>query len=388
MKQGAAAARVLVATDNVEDAQQILRTLKGDFENVFSSTKADRAMEDFEEYKPDVLVLAFDSLDKAQRYYLGLYRMGQTLQQHFHRTVILCSKDEVKVVFDLCKKQYFDDYVLYWPQTFDAPRLAMSIWVACREKMKAARSDAPLAGELRAHARHLGDLETTLGQGFADADEQVANARTGQLQVERDIAGSIDAFSARLASNSSPDVVKDANMLAREIDQLKNQQIARVRLANASSIDPVEAWAHKLKDQIEPALTGTRTLVEKVRKIRRIVLVVEDNELPRQLVRGILEAKAYEILFATDARSALNQLRSTRPDVILMDINLPGLDGISLTKRLKASPDFADIPVIMMSGDSRRETVASSLEAGAAGFVVKPITPQTLMTNLEKILPP
>lgn len=52
--------------------------------------------------------------------------MGQTIQQHVHRTVILCSQDEVKAVFDLCQKEYFDDYVLVWPHTYDGPRLAMT----------------------------------------------------------------------------------------------------------------------------------------------------------------------------------------------------------------------------------------------------------------------
>lgn len=73
-------ARILLATDNVDDAQQILRQLKSDFEHVRSSTNPALTVHDFEDYRPDVLVLAFDSLDKAQRYYLGLYRLGHVLQ--------------------------------------------------------------------------------------------------------------------------------------------------------------------------------------------------------------------------------------------------------------------------------------------------------------------
>ncbi len=71
-------------------------------------------------------MLAFERLDKAQCYGLGLCRYP-------HRTVILCSKDEVHAVFELCKQAQFDDYVLYWPHSQDGSRLAMSVWNAGRQ---------------------------------------------------------------------------------------------------------------------------------------------------------------------------------------------------------------------------------------------------------------
>ncbi len=314
------AARVLVASDKHEDAQQILRQLSSDFDHVRASTDPDRAVQDVEEWQPDVLVLAFDSLDKAQRYYLGLYRLGQTLQQHRHRTVILCGKDEVRAVFELCKKQYFDDYVLYWPHAHDGPRLLMSVWAACRE-MAAPVSDAPRTAELLTHAKHLGDLESALDRGFAAGERQGG------------------------------------------------------------------AWVRGFRDGVEPALKGTRALAEKVRGIRPVVMVVEDDEFARQLIQRLLDPREHELLMAANGEEALGQLRRVRPDLVLMDINLPGMDGLALTRRLKASPHLADIPVVMMTGDARRETLVSSMEAGAAAFVVKPFTRESLMAKLDKILP-
>jgi hypothetical protein len=87
-------AKVLVPSDNADDARQVQRQLKVDFSQVQLSVDADLSLEDSEQHGPDVLVLAFDSLDKAQRHYLGLYRLGGPLQQHPHRTVILCSTEE------------------------------------------------------------------------------------------------------------------------------------------------------------------------------------------------------------------------------------------------------------------------------------------------------
>lgn len=337
MKSTPAAARVMVATDNVDDAKQILRQLGADFEHTRASTDPDLAVQDFEAYAPSVLVLAFDSLDKAQRYYLGLYRLGQALHQHPHRTVILCGKDEVRAVFDLCKKQYFDDYVLYWPHTHDGPRLAMSIWNACRE-MTALHANPPSAAVMLSHARHLGDLEKTLEHEFAESERLVAAGRHSHLEAEREIAGAIDAFSQRL------------------------------------------------QQRIAPSLAGTRALAERARGMRPVVMVVEDDELSRQLVARALDPKAWETVLVGDGAEAFGQLRRMRPDVILMDIRLPGLDGVSLTQRLKAWPELADIPIVMMTGDARKETLVSSMEAGAAAFVVKPFSRESLTDKLEWVL--
>jgi DNA-binding response OmpR family regulator len=70
-----------------------------------------------------------------------------------------------------------------------------------------------------------------------------------------------------------------------------------------------------------------------------------------------------------------------------MDVRLAGKDGVALTRRLKASSDMADIPIVMMTGDARRETLVDSMQAGAAGFVVKPVTRAALQAKLDKILP-
>jgi len=322
--------KVLVASDNADDARQIQRQLKVDFTDVQLSTDADRYLQDFEQHAPDVLLLAFDGLDKAQRYYLGLYRLGGTLQQHAHRTVILCNKEEVQAVFELCKKAYFDDYVLYWPHSHDGPRLAMSVWIACRE-MNSLRPEAPKPAELVAHARHVGELERLIGREVDAAGQQ------GE-------AGPVGAA--------------------------------------------VGAWARHLKVVIEPALAGTRVLAERIRRIRPLVMVVDDDDFARTLVSRALDPLAWETVFAADGTSALAQLRRHRPDVILMDIHLPGLDGVALTQRLKASPHLAGIPVVMMTGDACRSALLSSMEAGAAAFLVKPFTRELITSKLLSVLSP
>ncbi len=387
MKARSAEARVMVATDNVDDANQILRQIKSEFEDARASTNSDLVVEDFEAFKPDVLVLAFDTLAKAQGYYLGLLRHGQLVHQQPHRTLVLCSKDEVRAAFDLCKKEHFDDYVLYWPHTHDGPRLRMSIWVACRE-MIALRSAAPSTGELLAHAQQLADLQQGLSRQRDDGEQRIAAASKSLSQAEQEIAGAIDQFSRRLAGPGSAGwvEVKDAAALASGLELLKQQQIERTRQVGASGVTSMKAWAQGFQDDIEPALAGARVFSDKVRDIRPIVMVVDDDGLMQQLIRRALGSDTYDMLFANDGAAAMSLLRRSRPDVILMDVRLPGQDGVSLTQQLKATPQLASIPVIMLTGDARRETLVSSLEAGAAGFIVKPFTREALIAKLNKAL--
>jgi CheY-like chemotaxis protein len=312
-KTSPANARVLVATDNADDAQQIVRQLESVFDNVHVSKGAATTVEDRHDLSPDVLVLAFDTIEKSQLYYLGLYRSGSSTIQGEHRTVILCSKDEVRAAFELCRKDYFDDYVLYWPQSYDGSRLAMSIWIACRQ-MIALNPQLPRTGELLLHARHLAELERVVADPLTD---------------------SIPEFRARL----------------------------------------------------EPSLAGIRPVAAAVRALKPLVMVIDDDDFSRRLVQQALDPERFGVTFAVDGPDALTKLRHIRPDVILMDVRLPGLDGLSLTRQLKETPQLAGIPIVMMTGDSRRETLMASMNAGASAFIVKPVGRASLQEKLDKLVP-
>ena len=306
-----AQARILVACDNLEDARQIASQLVDVFEDVRLSTDRDRAVADFEACKPDVLVLGFDTLEKSERHYLGLYRLGGGAIHGAHRTVVLCSKDEVQAAFELCKREYFDDYVLFWPQSYDGRRLAMTLWSMCRQS--AATDPLPGNAELLLHAKHLAELERVVAEPGADEPG--------------------------------------------------------------------------LRERIQPALSGTRPVATALRSLKPMVLVVDDDEFARRLVTQSLDPSRWRVSVASDGAAALAQLRREGVDLILMDVRMPGLDGVALTRRLKSNPATSHIPIIMMTGDSRRDTLVGSMDAGAAGFVVKPVTRATLEAKLQKILP-
>jgi CheY-like chemotaxis protein len=387
MKSPPALARVLIATDNVREGAQVQRLLEDYFEHFSISTAADSAAHDFEDFKPDVVVLAFDSIGKSQSYCLGLYRFGPSaLHQHPHRTILLCDKSELSTAFELCMKQYFDDYVLYWPLAHDGLRLPMSVWIASREIITA-RAAPPAGAELRIHAKHVRDLESVLDREFSAATQKLGDVHAGLDLLEHELAAASDEFSQRLAQGADGAVeVKDPAALAREIERLKGRHAARTHSLRARTVTPMTSWARNLPSQVEPALGSARRFADSVHSGRQVIMVVDDDEASREELVRALDPTLYDIQFADDSTGASNQLRRMRPDAILMASRLPGLDGVSFTRHLKAAPQLANIPIIMLTGDSRRETLLSSLEAGAADFIVKPFTRESLTSKLKKVL--
>jgi DNA-binding response OmpR family regulator len=120
---------------------------------------------------------------------------------------------------------------------------------------------------------------------------------------------------------------------------------------------------------------------------RPLVLVVEDDEVLHTLVAAMLESERIDLVFEADGSAAIERIRAVKPDLVVMDVMLPGNDGVSLTEQIKSAPDLAAIPVVMLTGEARLDTLVRSMEAGAADFIVKPFTREALIAKLTKYLP-
>jgi two-component system, cell cycle response regulator DivK len=119
---------------------------------------------------------------------------------------------------------------------------------------------------------------------------------------------------------------------------------------------------------------------------KSIILYVEDNFDNRNLIRRVLEAEGYSMAEASNAEEAMQELISVRPDLILMDINMPGVDGYTLTSRIKATPGFANVPIVAVTANVMRGDRERSLEAGCDGYIQKPIDIDTLSQQIARFL--
>jgi CheY-like chemotaxis protein len=116
------------------------------------------------------------------------------------------------------------------------------------------------------------------------------------------------------------------------------------------------------------------------------ILIVDDNATNLKLVAYLMKANGYTVDTALDAESAIEAIRVNRPDVILMDIQLPGIDGLELTRRLKADPGTREIVIVAVTAYAMKGDQAKALEAGCDDYITKPIDTRSLPETIARHL--
>lgn len=114
------------------------------------------------------------------------------------------------------------------------------------------------------------------------------------------------------------------------------------------------------------------------------ILYVEDNPQNMRLVRKILTNAGYEVLEAVNGYSCLSLVEQNRPDVILMDVNLPDIDGLEVTSRLRNEPEFKDIPIIALTANAMYGDRERCIEGGCSDYISKPVVKQELLNIVAK----
>lgn len=378
-----AAAQILVASDALSDAQLVRRLLNDEFENVAISIDAALAVQDFEKHRPQVLVLAFDELENAQRHYLGLYRHSAVIHALPHRTIVLCDKSDLQRTYELCRREDFDDYVLFWPMAQDAKRLCMSVHHALRQL---ASDSTPTLTEFAAQARRIAELETLLDHSLKRGLEHIGGVSDSLAQALRESDAAQQEFFDRLMGGVHPEWldIKDRSAFLHEVERLHATQ-GKWHEHALDAVKPVREWATGIPEELTSQLASIQVLRVLAERMRRLVLAVDDDEFQHQLLRQMLADAEFDLTCVSSGVEALASLRRNRPDLVLMDFHLPDLDGVEVTRRLKAVEEFRDIPVVMVTGNSGKDVVVKSLQAGAVDFLVKPFERDALLSKIRSL---
>lgn len=305
---------ILIATDRAQAAEKLARALGEELARVHVSSDPARCVQDFELRQPAVLILLFGTLTNALRYYEKLRQPRSRVHAPPHRVLILCAQHEMREAYELCKRDYVDDIVLFEPQTEELRPLRVAVRRALRQVTEA-RDGAPGVSDFAARARRLVALEPLL-------EERVAQA----------------------------------------------------------------AGAEAPQDELAALLGPVRALRLLAERCPPLVLVVDDDRLQHKLLSQALATEQLELSFATTVAEAFASLHKRRPDLILMDVSMPEIDGIAATRLLKSAEQFKAIAVIMITGIGGPDVVVECLKAGAADFVVKPFDRAILLGKVRKVL--
>ena len=336
-------ASILIATDSSKDAQSIEWQLTKDHKKIFVSIRSNSPVKDFDDHKPNILILAFADMAKAEAYYIDLYHNSSVIGSYPHRTILLCNKDEIEQAFQACKQDHFDDYILFWPTAADANQLSMA------------------------------------------TDRALLNLESAKVHAENRDINKLSFRRSNLDSKFT-DYINQAKKHITAINQFQQDLDYQHLTALLQTFSQVTSWLQDLSPQYEPHIESTRQLKNSAKKILVTILVVDDDKLAQNLAKAALANENYNVLLASSGYEALRLLRKHYPDLILMDMNMPEFDGVEVTRRIKASALLAAIPVIMVTGNNAKADVISSLKAGASDFIVKPISREILLDKIAKLL--
>jgi PleD family two-component response regulator len=152
------------------------------------------------------------------------------------------------------------------------------------------------------------------------------------------------------------------------------EQFSQKKKTKPRKKHPVSKNRKKLRAEPQKTLEPTK------------VLIVEDDPITIKIVKHILEQHNFKVGFATDAEGGLKKVFKEKPDLILLDIMLPGMDGFQLLAKLQASEETSRIPVVILSSLSAEKDILKGLEKGATDYILKPFSPQILFFKIKKIM--
>ena len=119
---------------------------------------------------------------------------------------------------------------------------------------------------------------------------------------------------------------------------------------------------------------------------RHKILIIEDNPMNMELAVDLLEAAGHEVLTAMEAETGIELARSEQPELILMDVSLPGMDGLAATQKLKADPGTRNIPIVALTAHAMKGDEEKALAAGCQGYLTKPIDTRTFAATVVGLL--
>ena len=370
---------ILVASDN-KSTSEIVQTQLSEFDRLIIPDDLEGILHAYRKHNPDVIILGYDQLDKCEQIYDRLYPKDkdQNPAQKPHRVIALCNKREVRQAYDLCNTDRFTDYIVFWPLTYDPYRLAMSVHQSMtdlRHNFNAQENDRVLVRQ----QQNIGKLQRVF-------EQQSEEGQGYSQQVDTQLSSLIHLLSETLNHYD--------HLVNRVLDQaaagtagLPSQQaFSSVRGGiehSVSSFRDIRQLSRTFIDSLNRMEQEAGTILVNRRIHNGHVLVVDDDDFQRQVLSSILTSEHYSVSFATSGEAALDVIQHKRPDLILMDILMPGMDGIEATRQIKTDPVMSAVPIIIISGQNQRETVLECIAKGASDYIVKPYNKATLISKIQ-----
>ncbi len=341
---------VLIVSDSADELSDLEQLLVVD---VGSCLKTDSELEGvrlFNENHPSVLIFAFQTIEKAEHFYLSLYQHNDQLRAVPHQTLLLCKSNESSKAYQLCKSGTFDDYVADRP-LYDPFRLRLSVLQALNRRSQE-RYSYLLDDQIEKVTDRLHEFDQFISEELKSGGGQHQEAiHTFQL-FTKNLATGLKQLEENLIRKSSGETLQatDKENLSHHFDQFHKDKLQSGSLKVVEQLNKTGNWLEELnhgyKDRVETVQQENEAMQSKQ------IMLVDDDEFYRDTLTTMFQEVGIHVQAVGDGRTALTKLQYSKPRLILLDYKMPGIDGIATLKQIKSNPDTRSIPVIMLTGVS------------------------------------
>lgn len=377
--------QILIVSDDAEEVRVVRELLQRDFANLTSADNEEAGLHLFQEKLPAVLVLVFQEMVRSERFYLMLYRQCETIREIPHQTLLLCKSNESEAAFSLCRNRTFDDYLINRPM-HDPYRLRLAVHQALMRQSW--RSDS---ASVQRQLSHIGSDLRNLDSFVNKALEGGQVHQAESIRAFREFAGrltrELDQFERHMNNATQGGAAKaiESSGLRKQFDELRREHVEPEVKQVEGKLQDAQQWAKQFDQDYRDH--AVRVSSHDFPQAQPEVMLVDDDEMYREMLGVMLEEVHVRVSLASSGEAALAEMHKRRPDVVLLDYNMPGLGGEGTLRQMKADPELRRIPVIMISSINTREVMMGASRAGAANFIVKPSNRPTILAKIKALLP-
>jgi CheY-like chemotaxis protein len=384
--------------------------------------------------KAPVILFGLSTVEKSIEFYSELVQKGEFSYPHY--TVLLCNNKQSLASFSCCMKGVFDDYFVYQP-LFEKYRLLMIVQgglLACQSKSNIKEFNDELFSSIDEDLSHLIDEASNCKQGLlsqinqsresinkiseglqqesADKDtvnqEVVSTLASDHVtpllsSLEEGICSSLEQIISQLVAKqiSQQTSQLDANQLLQGFpskeEHAEKANNVRRELANKSADNSEQDNKQDIviseqnvvmsEDSTEENVTAEKVIAdpEPIKSNKKHILVAEDNPLYKDMLLSILISEGYDVDQAEDGLVALQKIKGNSYDLILMDLYMPKLDGLNVTRKIREISGGKDIPVIALTGNKNKELVKKWASYGLKGYIIKPSSREDIISSVRKV---
>ena len=243
--------------------------------------------------------------------------------------------------------------------------------------------DDPKALELLEEALRSAGYETQAVRSGTRALEVLANKVVGAILLDLLMPG-MDGFQVIRHVRQEP-AFRELPILVMTAKNLSQDEIALLNRETQGLLQKDGSWKEQLIAEVGRVVRG-HSLAKICGTAMIKVLIAEDNAVNRELLRELLELRGYTVLEACDGQEALRIIEQTQPELLLLDIGMPVMDGFAVIRRIRENPRLAKLPVVAVTAYAMRGDQERILNSGFDGYLSKPVNPSSLAEELDRVL--